>query len=172
MGIRTGQIAGKVRYVMEEKLSFDLMGIQSCQRNRYPLLFVDKIIEAIPSKSARGIKNFTFNEWYFPAHFDDDPNVPGFVLVECLVQTFLMTFLCMEEYRGMETSFVSINNVKFKKKVVPGDRLEMDARLDSFRRGVAKGHVDAFVDGIFTCSADFVVAITEVLDQYKPKETE
>ena len=64
---------------MEEKLSFDLMGIQSCQRNRYPLLFVDKITEAIPGKSAKGIKNFTFNEWYFPAHFDDDPNVPGFV---------------------------------------------------------------------------------------------
>ena len=103
---------------MEEKLSFDLMGIQSCQRNRYPLLFVDKITEAIPGKSAKGIKNFTFNEWYFPAHFDDDPNVPGFVLVECLVQTFLMSFLCIEEYRGMETSFVSINNVKFKKKVV------------------------------------------------------
>ncbi len=157
---------------MEEKLSFDLMGIQSCQRNRYPLLFVDKITEAIPGKSAKGIKNFTFNEWYFPAHFDDDPNVPGFVLVECLVQTFLMSFLCIEEYRGMETSFVSINNVKFKKKVVPGDRLEMDATLESFRRGVARGHVDGFVDGIFTCSADFVVAITEVLDKFKPKIVE
>ena len=155
---------------MEEKFVFDLKGIQSCQRNRYPLLFVDKITEAIPGKSAKGIKNFTYNEWYFPAHFDDDPNVPGFVLVECLVQTFLMSFLCIEEYRGMETSFVSIDNVKFKRKVVPGDRLSMDATLHSFRRGVARGHVDGLVDGEFTCSADFVVAITEVLDRYRPKE--
>ncbi|MBT5421068.1 MAG: beta-hydroxyacyl-ACP dehydratase, partial [Candidatus Cloacimonetes bacterium] len=75
----------------EESLSFDVMGIQECQRNRYPLLFIDQITKAIPGKSANGLKSFTYNEWFFPAHFDDEPNVPGFIQVECLVQTFLMS---------------------------------------------------------------------------------
>lgn len=153
---------------MNDTLNFDIMEIQKCQRNRYPLLFIDKATDVIPGKSAHGIKNFTFNEWYFPAHFDDDPNVPGFVQIECLVQTFLMTFLTIEEYSGMETSFVSIDKVKFKKKIVPGDRLEIDATLDSFRRGVARGHVESFVDDTPACSAEFVVAIPEVLEQFKP----
>lgn len=51
----------------------------------------------------------------FPGHFDDDPNVPGFVQIESLVQTFIMTFLCMDEYKGMKTNFVSVNNTRFKK---------------------------------------------------------
>ena len=75
------------------KLTFDLVGIKKCQRNRHPLLFVDQITEAIPGKSANGIKCFSYNEWFFPAHFDDEPNVPGFIQVECLVQTFIMSFL-------------------------------------------------------------------------------
>lgn len=153
----------------EQKLSFDSMGIQECQRNRFPLLFVDKIVEAIPGKSAHGIKNFTYNEWFFPPHFDDEPNVPGFVQMEVLVQTFLMTFLTFEEYKGKKTAFVSINNVKFKKKVIPGDRMDIFAVLDSFKRGIAKGRVESFVDNIAACSAEFVIAIPDILDQYKPK---
>ena len=53
----------------EDSLSFDIMGIQGCQRNRYPLLFIDQITSAIPGKSANGLKSFTYNEWFFPAHF-------------------------------------------------------------------------------------------------------
>jgi len=151
-------------------LSFDLMGIQECQRNRYPLLFVDQITEAIPGKSARGIKCFSYNEWFFPAHFDDDPNVPGFIQVECLVQTFIMSFLCMEEYRGKKTNFVSIDKVKFKRKIVPGERLDIEATLDSFKRGIAKGYAESYVNGQPACSAEFVVIIPDVLDGFKPQK--
>ena len=151
-------------------LNYDLMGIQECQRNRYPLLFVDKMIEVVPEKSAHGVKNFTYNEWFFPAHFDDEPNVPGFVQVEALVQTFLMTFLCLDEYKGKKTSFVSINDVKFKRKVIPGDRLDINATLDSFRRGLAKGHVESFVDNEPACSAEFMVVIDDIIAQFKPRQ--
>ena len=150
-------------------LSFDLMGIQECQRNRYPLLFVDQIIEAIPGKSARGIKCFSYNEWFFPAHFDDDPNVPGFIQVECLVQTFIMSFLCMEEHRGKKTNFVSLNNVKFRRKIIPGERLDIEATLDSFKRGIAKGGAVSFVSKEPACSAELVVTLPDVLDGFKPK---
>lgn len=151
-------------------LSFDIMGIKECQRNRYPLLFVDRITEAVPGKSAHGIKCFSYNEWFFPAHFDDEPNVPGFVQVESLVQTFIMSFLCMEEYRGKKTNFVSINNVRFKRKIVPGERLDIEATLDSLRRGIAKGHAESFVDGEPACSAEFVVTIPDVLEGFKPQK--
>lgn len=152
-------------------MSFDTMGIQACQRNRYPLLFVDQIVEAVPGKSARGVKCFTYNEWFFPAHFDDEPNVPGFILVECLVQTFIMSFLCIDEYKGKKTNFVSIDNVKFKRKVVPGDRLEVDATLDHFKRGIAKGHAESYIDQELVCQADFVVTIPDVLDGFRPKSS-
>jgi len=154
-----------------ETLSFNLMGIQECQRNRYPLLFVDQITEAIPGKSVRGIKCFSYNEWFFPAHFDDEPNVPGFIQIECLVQTFIMSFLCMEEYKGKKTNFISINNVKFKRKIVPGETLDVEATLDSLKRGIAKGHAESFVNGEPACSAEFVVTIPDVFSRFMPNNT-
>ena len=155
---------------ISEKISFDIIGIQECQRNRHPLLFVDQIKEAIPGKSAIGIKCFSFNEWFFPAHFDDEPNVPGFIQVECLVQTFIMTFLCMNEYKGMKTNFVSIDKVKFKRKIVPGESLDIEARLESFKRGIAKGHARSFVKGEPACSAEFIVTIPDILNSFKPSK--
>lgn len=144
-------------------LSFDTMGIQECQRNRYPLLFIDKVTEALPGKYAKAIKNFTFNEWFFPAHFDDEPNVPGFVQLEALTQTFLMTFLTLEEYKGKKTSFVTINNCRFKRRIIPGDTLEIHATLESLRRGVARGHVESFVDKEAAASTELVIAIPDAL---------
>lgn len=149
-------------------LSFDINGIKECQRNRYPLLFVDRITHAIPGKSARGIKCFSYNEWFFPAHFDDEPTVPGFVLIECMVQTFIMSFLCLDEYRGKKTSFAGINNVKFKRKIIPGEQLMIDTSLTSFKRGIAHGIAEGRVEGNLACSAEFIVTIPDVLNSFKP----
>ena len=149
-------------------LSFDSVGIQECQRNRYPLLFIDRADKVIPGKSAHAIKNFLYNEWFFPAHFDDEPNVPGFVQIEALTQTFLMTFLCLDEYKGMKTAYTGVNNVRFKRKIVPGDRLDIYATLDTFKRGLAKGHVESSVDGEEACSLDLSIAIPDILNQFIP----
>jgi len=154
---------------MSEKLSFDIIGIQECQRNRFPLLFIDRIYDVIPGESASGIKCFTYNEWYFPAHFDDEPNVPGFVQIECLVQTFIMTFLCIDKYKGMKTNFASVTNVKFKRKIIPGEKLDIKATLTSFKRGIAKGFSESFVDEKAVCRADFVIVVPDVLNGFKPK---
>ena len=69
----------------------------------------------------------------------------------------------------MKTTFVSINNIKFKRKIVPGDVLRIDATLRSFKRGIAMGSAESFVDGEAACSAEFVVAVPGILDQFKPK---
>jgi 3-hydroxyacyl-[acyl-carrier-protein] dehydratase len=153
-------------------LSFDIIGIQACQRNRYPLLLIDRIVKVWPGHQATGQKCFSYNEWYFPAHFDDEPNVPGFIQIECLVQTFIMTFLCMPEYKGMKTNFANIDNVRFRRKVIPGDTLIINATLDSLKRGIAKGSAESFVGSEFVCSADFVITIPDVFQNYKsPKAT-
>ncbi len=157
---------------MTEKSSpktLDINEIIRCQRNRYPVLLIDKILDLVPGERATGIKCFTYNEWFFPGHFDDEPNVPGFIQIESLVQTFILTFLCKEEYIGMKTNFVSINNIKFKRKIIPGDVLRINAILTSFKRGVAVGTAISYVDNEIACSAEFVVSVPAILDQFKPR---
>ena len=149
--------------------TLDIQAIIRYQRNRFPVLLIDRVTAFDPGKSATAIKCYTYNEWFFPGHFEDDPNVPGFVQIESLAQTFIMTFLCMDEYQGMKTSFVSIDKVKFKRKIVPGDVLTIEATLRSFKRGIAMGSVRSAVDGKPACSGDFVVAVPAILDRFKPR---
>ena len=153
-----------------DKINLDIPGIKACQQNRHPLLFIDKIVDTVPGEEANSIKCFSYNEWFFPAHFEDDPSVPGFILVESMVQTFIMTFLTLEEHMGKKTNFISINNVKFKKMVIPGDLLQINAKLKSFKRGIAKGSAEGCVDGGLVCKADFTVCLPDVLNNLKPKD--
>jgi len=146
----------------------DAYEIQQYQRNRYPLLFIDYVEEVLPGKYAKGIKNFTYNEWFFPAHFADDPNVPGFIQIEALTQMFLMTFLTLEGNKGKKTGFVSVKNAVFKKKIVPGDTLNIHAELESFSRGLARGTSVGKVENEVACQVELVIAIPDVLMQYTP----
>ena len=154
---------------IDRSTPFDINYIRQHQQNRYPVLLVDRLTELVPGKTAKGIKCFSYNEWFFPGHFEDEPNVPGFVQLECLVQTFIMTFLCLDEFKGMKTNYASINNVKFKRKIVPGEVLLIEASLKSLRRGVAQGSAISFVDGEAACSAEFVIVLPDVLNGFKPK---
>ena len=86
----------------DKTLTFDLPQIKDSQQNRYPLLFIDKILEAVPGERATGLKCWTYNEWFFPAHYEDEPNVPGFIQVESLVQTFIMTFLSLRNTKAIK----------------------------------------------------------------------
>lgn len=149
---------------------FDIDFIRSSQQNRFPLLFIDKIIELKPGKTVTAIKNFTYNEWFFPAHFEDEPNVPGFIQLECLVQTFIMTFLSKKEYKNLKTNFFDLNNTKFRRKIIPGDSLKIKAQLKSINRGVAKGSAVGSVENEFACSADFVITIPDIFNKFIPKK--
>lgn len=151
----------------------DTLEILNHQRNRHPILFIDKLTSIKPGIEATAIKNFTYNEWFFPAHFDDEPNVPGFIQVESLVQTFIMTFLTLDGMKGKKTNFLSINNVRFKNKIIPGDVLEIHAVLKSFKRGMAIGSVKSkILDGNReACSADFIVSVPDVMSNFRPKSS-
>ena len=157
---------------MEKLTDLDAYAIQQYQQNRYPLLFVDWITEAVPGQYAKGYKNFTYNEWFFPAHFADEPNVPGFVQIECLTQVFLMSFLTIPEYKGKKTGFISVKNMRFWKKILPGKRLDVEAELTYFRRGLAKGISTGYVDGELACKAELAIAIPDVMKQFRPRSRE
>ncbi|MDY4315405.1 3-hydroxyacyl-ACP dehydratase FabZ family protein [Pectobacterium actinidiae] len=143
--------------------------IQKYQQNRYPCFFLDLIEEAIPGESAKGFKNFTYNEWFFPAHFEDEPVVPGFIQIETLTQVFLMTFLTIPENKGKKTGFLSVKNADFKKKIIPGNRLDIIAELNSYRRGIASGKAIGFVHGELACQIELVVAVPDTLNKFLPK---
>lgn len=160
---------GFVLTTNKETLSLDIIDIIKHQRNRYPVLLIDKVEELTPGKSAIGIKNFTYNEWFFPGHFDDEPNVPGFVQIEAMVQAFILTFLSLPEYSGMKTNFTKIDNIKFKRKIVPGDTLKSHAELKTFKRGMASGSVSGFVDSELAVSADFGVIVPDIFNKFFPK---
>lgn len=151
--------------------NLDAYVIQQYQQNRYPLLFIDFVKEAVPGKYAKGHKNFSYNEWFFPSHFEDEPNVPGFIQIESLTQLFLMTFLTLPGNKGKKTGFVSVENAKFKKKIIPGDRLDMEAELHSYRRGLAKGISRGYINGELACSAVLVIAIPDILNQFRPHQS-
>jgi 3-hydroxyacyl-[acyl-carrier-protein] dehydratase len=150
-------------------INLDARAIQTYQQNRYPLLFIDFVSVLIPGESAIGFKNFSYNEWYFPAHFEDEPVVPGFVLIESLTQMFLMTFLSLPGNAGRKTGFVSIKDGHFKRKVVPGDRLDIVSTLHSYSRGLAKGVSVGHVAGMLACSAELVIVVPDVFSEYLPK---
>ena len=143
--------------------------ILKTQQNRHPVLFIDKMLSVEPGKSAKAIKCYTYNEWFFPAHFEDEPNVPGFVQVESLVQTFLMTFLTIEGMAGSKASALKIEQATFKRKIEPGEVTTIDATLKSFKRGIAVGSAISRVGDEIACSANFIVGIPSIIDKYKPK---
>ena len=150
--------------------NLDPIEIQRYQQNRFPCFFLDCIEEVMPGKFAKGYKNFTFNEWFFPAHFADEPNVPGFVQIETMAQAFLMTFLTLPGNEGKKAAAIQ-SKARFKMKIVPGMRLDLYAELDSYARGVAKGRVRGTINGKEACLLEITAAIPDIMMQFMPKNS-
>ena len=150
---------------MNKSLSFNSVEIQDFQLNRNPMLFLDFAFDVIPGRSAKAWKYFSFNEWYFQGHFPDDPNVPSTVQVECLDQTFLMAVLSVKENVGHKAEAVQID-ATFRKKIVPGDKLRVQAQVDSLKRGIAKGGATGYINDDIACEAKFTVILPHILENF------
>ena len=146
---------------------FDAYEIQQYQQNRYPAFFVDEITELTAGKCAKGIKAFSYNEWF--SQNRTDVIVPFVIIGEAMEQTYLMTFLTIPEYKGLKTSTVSVS-AEFFHDVKCGDTLEMDAKLLINSRGLTRGTVTASVRGEIVAKADFTVVIPSVTEKFKPKQ--
>ena len=145
---------------MAKDLKFaDIHLIKRIIPHRYPFLLVDKVVEINDLKSAKGIKNVTFNEPYFQGHFPDFPIMPGVLIVEALAQTAaVMVGVSLNlEDRNLLIYFMGIDNCKFRRKVEPGDRLELKVNVLRGKVGskVWKFSGEASVDGLIAAQVEF-----------------
>jgi 3-hydroxyacyl-[acyl-carrier-protein] dehydratase len=135
--------------------TIDIQRLMKLLPHRYPFLLVDKIIECNGDDSCIGIKNVTFNEPQFQGHFPDTPVMPGVLLIEGMAQT--AGALCVHAATGLRPKlvyFMTINNVKFRKPVAPGDRVEFHMTKTNRRRNMWWYKGVAKVDGVVVCEAE------------------
>ena len=145
--------------------------LQRFQQNRYPFLMIDIVEEVVPGNFARGYKNLSLNEWYFPVHFPGAPNMPGALQVEALAQMFTVAITTLPGLEGSYTRFIS-SSTRFRKEVVPGDRFEIYAEVKSWKRGLASGFATGSVSGDVAIEAELMISIPDIFDSYLPKKHE
>lgn len=134
--------------------------IQKILPHRYPFLLVDKIIEVEWGKRAVGIKNVTANEPFFQGHFPGFPVMPGVLMIEAIAQVGAVAVLGMPENKGKMAFFAGVDEVRFKRQVVPGDTLRIEVTLTRVRGPIGQGIGEATVDGQLACRGSFMFALS------------
>ena len=140
----------------------DIKEILQYLPHRYPFLLIDRMLEIEPGVRARGLKNVTMNEPFFPGHFPHHPVMPGVLIIEAMAQTAAVLAFKTDGSVPDDDStvyFASVDNVRFKRPVVPGDQLVMEAEIVRKMRNIWKFKAVARVDGELATEAEFMCAI-------------
>ncbi len=130
--------------------------IKSILPHRYPFLLVDRILSIVPGESIVGIKNVTANEEFFNGHFPGKPVMPGVLIVEAMAQVAGVLFLSQPENKGKVPFFCGIDKIRFRRPVVPGDRLEFSIKVLKVRGNTGKVEAEAKVDGELVTSGELM----------------
>jgi len=138
----------------EITLPIEAAEIYKVLEHRYPFQMVDRIIEIEEGKRGVGIKNATFNEWFFPGHLPEQPLMPAVLQLEALAQTAGYLIKRLPEYRANLGLFAGMDKVKFRNPVVPGDQLRLEVEIMTIRRKFAKAKGKASVNGETTAEAE------------------
>ena len=139
----------------------DIRQIMEILPHRYPFLLVDRIIELEPGVSAVGIKNITANEPQFTGHWPDNPVMPGVLIIEAMAQVGGIMLLTVEENRDFLAVFGGVDDVRFRRQVIPGDQLRIEAELVRSKGRIGKAKAVATVDGEVAASGMLMFALTE-----------
>ncbi|WP_099330181.1 3-hydroxyacyl-ACP dehydratase FabZ [Clostridium paraputrificum] len=137
----------------------DINEIREIVPHRYPFLLVDRVTEVVEGKSIKGYKNVTINDQFFQGHFPEKPIMPGVLILEALAQLGAVSILSMDEFKGKIPMFAGADKVKWRKPVVPGDRLDLSCEIIKLRGPIGIGKAVATVDGKKVCEAEIMFAI-------------
>jgi len=139
----------------------DIKEIMRILPHAYPFLLVDRIIEVEAGKRIVGIKNVTYNEPFFPGHFPGRPIMPGVLIVEAMAQTagiLVFSSLPQEQFKT-PVYFLGIDNVRFRKPVIPGDQLRLELEITKHRQSIWGVKGKALVDGNLVAEAELLAMV-------------
>ncbi len=156
------KLISKFQHERKEGVVFDVNAIQRILPHRYPFLLVDKITDFKIDESVVGVKNVTVNEPFFEGHFPGQPVMPGVLIIEGMAQTGGILLLNGVENPGDKlVFFMSINNAKFRRPVVPGDQLVFELKLVTRKSRICTMSGRAYVDGTLVAEADLMASIID-----------
>ncbi|TBR16200.1 3-hydroxyacyl-ACP dehydratase FabZ, partial [bacterium] len=141
--------------------SLDVNDIMKILPHREPFLFVDRIISLEPGKRITGIKNVTINDYFFRGHFPGKPVMPGVIIIEAMAQVGGVMMLSLEENKGKIAYFMSINNAKFRKTVVPGDQLVFKVEAVKVKSKTGQVRGEAYVGDKIVAEADLMFVMSD-----------
>jgi 3-hydroxyacyl-[acyl-carrier-protein] dehydratase len=149
-----------------EARTVELIDIQRIMHDiphRYPFLMLDRVVDVVLNTSAVGVKNVSVNEPFFAGHFPNHPVMPGVLIIESMAQTagVLVVETLGGDAAGRVVYFMSIENAKFRRPVVPGDQLRVHVVKERNRGNVWKFHAEAKVDGVVVAEATYAAMIME-----------
>ena len=142
---------------------FDIAKIMHAIPHRYPFLLVDRVVDMVKNESCTGIKNVTINENFFQGHFPTMPVMPGVLIIECMAQTaaVLVVETLGPDSAGKLVYFMTIDNAKFRKPVVPGDQMRVHINKERQRGNIWKFSAEAKVDGKVVAEATYAAMILD-----------
>jgi len=140
----------------------DTTRIMEVLPHRYPMLLVDRVVEIVDGERITGLKNVTINEPFFQGHFPGHPIMPGVLICEALAQTGgLLVMANMEDLEGKVVYFMTMDDVKFRRPVVPGDTLMLEVEMVQTRGDVVRMKGKALVEGNVAAEAEFKARIMD-----------
>lgn len=136
--------------------------------HRYPFLLVDRVTSHEVGRSITGYKNVSINEPFFQGHFPHNPIMPGVLIVEAMAQMGAILVAHMPEGRGKLTMFAGIDHMRFRRPVLPGDRLDLKGELIKFKGSLGKAHVTAWVEGELVAEGELLFSVVPYDFQRSP----
>lgn len=143
--------------------TIDITRIMEMIPHRYPFLMVDKVIDVVPHESATGVKNVTASEPHFQGHFPEKPIMPGVLIIESMAQTAAVVVVesLGQHAEGKLVYFMSVDNARFRRPVVPGDTLMVHVKKERSRGNVWRFNGEAKVNGQLMAEATFSAMIMD-----------
>lgn len=155
----------EVEYKVNSKIiNLKINDIMKYLPHRYPFLLIDSVTEIIPKTKITALKNVTINEQFFVGHFENNPIMPGVLIIEALAQASgILSMFSIGEHKTNELLlFIGINNARFKRQVLPGDQLILEATLTKFVRNIGTFETVAKVNNQIAAKAEIMLAKREI----------